>query len=95
MLLVLASPQPNNFSLCVWMQDMDGNLIYEFPTKRLNFDFRGVTIFSCQNEEHVYLSFWIPQAQLDSLYEVDLEKRKLIPRFTVNFKGDVLKPHMY
>lgn len=77
------------------MQDMDGNLIYEFPTKRLNFDFRGVTIFSCQNEEHVDLSFWIPQAQLDSLYEVDLEKRKLIPRFTVNFKGDVLKPHMY
>lgn len=94
-LLVLASPQPNNFSSCVWMQDMDGNLIYEFPTERLNFDFRGVTIFSCQNEEHVDLSFWIPQAQLDSLYEVDLEKGKLIPRFTANFKGDALKPHMY
>lgn len=94
-LLVLASPQPKRFSSCVWEQDLKGNLLREFPTERLDFDFRGVSIFSCQNENHIDLSFWMPEAQLDSLYEVDMEKGKLIPRFTAHFKGDALKPHMY
>ena len=95
-LLVLASPQPKNFTSCVWTQDLDGNLIHEFPTERLDFDFRGVTVVSNQNEDkHVDLSFWLPNARLDSLYEVNLEKGKLIPRFTAHFKGDALKPHMY
>lgn len=94
-LVVLASPQPKKFASCVWMQDLKGNLIYEFPTERLDFDFRGVTINSSQNEKHIDLSFWIPKAQLDSLYEVNFEKAKLIPRFTAHFKGDALKPHLY
>lgn len=94
-LVVLASPQPKNFPSCVWTQDLKGNLIYEFPTGRLDFDFRGVNIYSCRNEKHVDLSFWMPKAQLDSLYEVDFEKGELIPRFTAHFKGDALKPHVY
>ena len=55
-----------------------------------------MTVVSNQNEDkHVDLSFWLPNARLDSLYEVNLEKGKLIPRFTAHFKGDALKPHMY
>lgn len=77
------------------MQDLKGNLIHEFPTDRLDFDFRGVTVNSQQNTERIDFSFWIPKAQLDSLYEVNLEKGELIPRFTAHFKGEALKPHMY
>lgn len=93
--LILGSPQPKKFSSCVWAQDLKGNLIYEFPTERLDFDFRGVLITSQQNEAHIDLSYWIPKPQLDSLYEVNLAKGKLIPRFTAHFKGDALVPHMY
>lgn len=93
--VILASPQPKKFASCVWMQDLKGNLIREFPTDRLDFDFRGVVINSQQNTERIDFSFWIPEAQLDSLYEVDLEKGELIPRFTAHFKGEALKPHMY
>lgn len=93
--VILGSPQPNKFASCVWTQDLRGNLIHEFPTGRLDFDFRGVTINSQQNTERIDFSFWIPKAQLDSLYEVNLEKGELIPRFTAHFKGEALKPHMY
>lgn len=93
--VILGSPQPDKFASCVWAQDLKGNLIHEFPTGRLDFDFRGVTVNSQQNTECIDLSFWIPKAQLDSLYEVNLEKGILIPRFTAHFKGEVLKPHMY
>lgn len=93
--VILGSPQPNKFASCVWMQDLKGNLIHEFPTDRLDFDFRGVTVNSQQNTERIDFSFWIPKAQLDSLYEVNLEKGELIPRFTAHFKGEALKPHMY
>ena len=93
--VILGSPQPNKFASCVWTQDLRGNLIHEFSTGRLDFDFRGVTINSQQNTERIDFSFWIPKAQLDSLYEVNLEKGELIPRFTAHFKGEALKPHMY
>lgn len=93
--VILGSPQPNKFASCVWTQDLKGNLIHEFPTDRLDFDFRGVTVNSQQNTERIDFSFWIPKAQLDSLYEVNLEKGILIPRFTAHFKGEALKPHMY
>lgn len=93
--VILGSPQPNKFASCVWTQDLRGNLVHEFPTGRLDFDFRGVTINSQQNTERIDFSFWIPKAQLDSLYEVNLEKGELIPRFTAHFKGEALKPHMY
>lgn len=93
--VILGSPQPKKFASCVWTQDLKGNLIHEFPTGRLDFDFRGVTINSQQNTERIDFSFWIPKAQLDSLYEVNVEKGVLIPRFTAHFKGEALKPHMY
>lgn len=95
-LLVMGSPQPKRFASSVWIQDLKGNLIKEIPTSRLDFDFRGVLVVSNQNRpNYADLSFWIPKAQQDSLYEVSIEKGQLIPRFTAHFQGDALVPHMY
>lgn len=94
--VLFGSPQPKRFPSCVWLQDREGNLLYEFPTERLDFDFRGVTVTSNMNiPGRIDLSFWIPEARLDTLYEISIEKGVLIPRFTATFKGDMLKPHMY
>ncbi|WP_102409160.1 6-bladed beta-propeller [Parabacteroides bouchesdurhonensis] len=93
-LVVMASPQPQLPS-CVWVQDMAGNLLYDITTS-FDFDFRNTMIAVSLNEEdHIDLSYWTHQPRVDSLYYVDLEKKKLIPRFTTRFKGDALKQHMY
>lgn len=93
-LVVMASPQPT-LSSCVWVQDLSGNLLYEIPTSHFDFEFRGTMISSLQNEDHIDLCYWTRTPRVDSLYHIDLEKRKLIPRFTTHFKGGELKPHMY
>lgn len=93
-LVVMATPQ-HALSSCVWVQDFDGNLLSYISGSNFNFEFLNTTVFSFRNEDHIDLNYWTRNPRADSLYHVDLKRRKLIPRFAANFKGDALKPHMY
>jgi hypothetical protein len=92
-LLVMGNPHSDNPSF-VWTQDMKGNKLYDISS---SFDFSSdiAQVISSQNGEAIDFSHWTWEPRTDSLYHVDLVKKKLIPRFTANFKGEALKPHKY
>lgn len=93
-MLVMGEPHPNIPSF-IWVQDLEGNMLYEISSF-IDFPFDYSTeVLSFQNEDKIDFSHWTWKPRTDSLYHVDLVKKKLIPRFTTNFKGDALKPHMY
>jgi hypothetical protein len=79
----------------VWMQDMKGNKLYDIASS-VDFpsDF-ATQVISSRNGEAIDICHWTWKPRTDSLYHVDLLKKKLIPRFTANFKGETLKPHIY
>lgn len=92
--LIMGEPHPNNASF-IWVQDLKGNMLNEISSF-IDFPFDYSTeVFSFRNEDYIDFSHWTWTPRADSLYHVDLEKKKLTPRFTANFKGDALKPHMY
>jgi hypothetical protein len=93
-LLVMGEPHPDIPSF-IWVQDLKGNKLYDIPSS-LNFPFDYSTdVLSFRNGDAIDLSHWTWRPRTDSLYHIDLVKKKLIPRFTANFKGEALKPHAY
>jgi len=97
-LLVMAAPHERLPSSCVWLQDMGGKLLYDIPSSNLNdipFNYSNELFSWNNNTSDISFNFWLWKTQLDTLYHVDLDKRRLIPRFTVAFKGDKLKSHNY
>jgi hypothetical protein len=92
--LVMGKPHPDNPSF-IWMQDLKGNILYDIPS---SLDFSAdyfATVVSSQNGEAIDFSHWSWEPRTDSLYHIDLVKKKLIPRFTADFKGEALKSHQY
>jgi hypothetical protein len=90
----MGEPQPD-ISSFIWVQDMKGNKLYDIPSS-LDFHFDSSTeVISTRNGDAIDLSHWTWKPRTDSLYHIDLVKKKLIPRFTANFKGEALKPHAY
>jgi hypothetical protein len=92
--LVMGKPHPDNPTF-IWMQDMKGNILYDIPS---SLDFSAdyfATVISSQNGETIDFSHWSWEPRTDSLYHIDLVKKKLIPRFTADFKGEALKSHRY
>ncbi|MDR3142389.1 MAG: 6-bladed beta-propeller [Tannerellaceae bacterium] len=93
-LLVMGEPHPELPSF-IWVQDMKGDKLYDISSS-LDFPFDYSTdVFSYRNGEAIDFSHWTWKPRTDSLYHIDPVKKKLIPRFTANFKGEALKPHMY
>jgi hypothetical protein len=93
-LLVMGEPHPDIPSF-IWVQDLKGNKLYDIPSS-LDFPFDYSTeVLSYRNGGAIDISHWTWKPRTDSLYHIDLLKKKLIPRFTASFKGEALKPHMY
>ncbi|MDR1202524.1 MAG: 6-bladed beta-propeller [Tannerellaceae bacterium] len=92
--LIMGKPHPDIPSF-IWMQDLEGNKFYDIFSS-IDFPSNYIAMaLSSQNEEAIDFSHWIWEPQTDSLYHIDLVKKKLIPRFTANFKGEALKSHRY
>jgi hypothetical protein len=92
--LVIGEPHPELPSF-IWVQDLKGNKLYDISSS-LDFPFDYSTeVFSSQNGDAIDLNYWTWKPRTDSLYHIDPVKKKLIPRFTANFKGEALKPHLY
>ncbi|MDR0750105.1 MAG: 6-bladed beta-propeller [Tannerellaceae bacterium] len=92
--LVMGEPHPDIPSF-IWVQDLKGNKLYDIPSS-LDFPFDYSTeVLSSLNGDAIDFSHWTWTPRADSLYHIDLVKKKLIPRFTASFKGEALKPHMY
>jgi hypothetical protein len=92
--LIMGEPHPDIPSF-IWVQDMKGDKLYDISSS-LDFPFDSSTdVLSFRNGDAIDLSHWTWKPRMDSLYHIDLAKKKLIPRFTANFKGEALKPHAY
>ncbi|MDL2208555.1 6-bladed beta-propeller [Parabacteroides sp. OttesenSCG-928-O15] len=82
--------------LVAWVQNLQGEVLHEIPRGHLEMDFDfSNEIESSQNTAAMDLSFWFWPTRQDSLYHIDAEKGRLIPRFTCTFEKDKLEPHSY
>lgn len=95
-ILIMSLPHPTVTSP-IWMQNLKGDILYEIPSSNLNFEFDYSTeIFSHRNlTGQTDISFWTWTARTDTLFHLDLQAKGLLPRFTADFKGEALQPHMY
>lgn len=94
---VVALPFPN-LPVVAWVQDMEGNFIHEIPAPhlRIAFDFSNEVLAAKATEED--LSFHIStffEPRQDTLYHLNAERGKLIPRFTIDFGNRQIGPHHF
>lgn len=94
---VVALPFPN-LPVVAWVQDMEGNFIHEIPAPhlRIAFDFSNEVLAAKATEED--LSFHIStffEPRQDTLYHLNAEQGKLIPRFTIDFGNRQIGPHHF
>lgn len=94
---VVALPFPN-LPVVAWVQDMEGNFIHEIPAPhlRIAFDFSNEVLAPKATEDA--LSFHIStffEPRQDTLYHLNAEQGKLIPRFTIDFGNREIGPHLF
>ncbi|MDL2255268.1 6-bladed beta-propeller [Parabacteroides sp. OttesenSCG-928-K15] len=85
--IVAITPFQNNPSVA-WVQDLNGEVIQEFPAGHFQVSDFSNEVFSYQNAGKFDLSFWNYPARVDSLYYIDVAKKELVPQFTFKFEKD-------
>lgn len=87
----------NHLPVVAWVQDMEGNIIYKIPSGHLKIqpDFSNEVVAPKATEA---LSFHIStffELRQDTLYHLDPEQGKLLPRFTLDYGDRKMGPHGY
>ena len=81
-----------------WVQDMEGNFIYEHAAKHLKLqpDFSN-EVLSAKSvgdalDAHIF-AFWTMKT--DTLYHLNVDDGRMIPKFTIDFSGRNIAMHDY
>ena len=80
-----------------WVQDMEGNILQEIPTRHLKFksDF-GNEMTSLKSTDAFEVNIMkLSNPRKDTLYHYDRISNRLLPRFTIDFGGDEAGIHAY
>ena len=96
-LSVVALPFPN-LPVVAWVQDMEGNYIHELPLPHLRIAFDFSNEVEAPKATEGDLSFHIStffEPRQDTLYHLNAEEGKLIPRFTIDFGSRKIGPHHF
>ena len=96
-LSVVALPFPN-LPVVAWVQDMEGNYIHELPLPHLRIAFDFSNEVEAPKATEGDLSFHIStffEPRQDTLYHLNAEEGKLIPRFTIDFESRKIGPHHF
>lgn len=87
----------NHLPVVAWVQDMEGNIIGEVPSGHLKIqpDFSNEVLSSKATDAlNFHLSTFFEVRQ-DTLYHLDNEQVKLLPRFTMDFGNRDVKLHNF
>ena len=87
----------NHLPVVAWVQDMQGNMIGEIPSRHLKIrpDFSNeVSSSKATDALNFHLSTFFEVRQ-DTLYHLDNEQVKLLPRFTMDFGNADVKIHSF
>ena len=88
----------NHLPVIAWVQDMEGNIIHQVPLSehlKLIPDFCNEVIASKATDA---VSFHISTdgvLRQDTLYHLDVERGKLLPRFTLDYGEQEIRRHRY
>lgn len=78
-----------------WVQTLTGEVLHEIPSGHFEVADFSNEVSSSQNTDAMDITFWNYPARVDTLYHINMQAGKLVPRFTIKFDTETPEQHSY